>query len=168
MGQEPRAYLSATVKQQGENPLGQSAFPYARADGLPNQFASAWMRGMGLDNYRVSGSQGGSGVSSRDRERQREVAGSKYRNRPQRTQHGTNIGLGSWLARGLGTVDACPAPGTFLCDLSKETTLKTRAHRPRLQPRLRQSGFLVRPFDQSVGQRFDLPCDRPKNKLAIV
>src|ERR1700691_924951 len=117
------------VKEQGKDTFRQTAFSNALAYRTSDQFAGAGVGCVRFHDHRISRCQGGCGVSASNRKCQRKVARSENHNRPQRTQHGTQIRLGKWLTIRVREVNPCPGPGTLLHDRGKKTKLGAGACR---------------------------------------
>ena len=76
-------------------------------------------------------------------------------------------GLGAGLRSGLSPVNARPGPRAFLHNLRKKTKLAAGTRRLPLQATLGQGCFQVRPFDQLLGEGFDVGRDLAKERASF-
>ncbi len=118
------------------------------------------MRVVGLDDDGAAGRECRCGVAARHRERQREVAGAKHRNRAEGNASLANVGSRQRRSVGQRRVDAGAVPVALAKDAGKQPELSRRAADLAGQARLRQAAFGDRALDDGILDRLDIGGDR--------
>src|SRR5438552_12567063 len=100
MFDQGRSDFETSIKEHGEDAVGERVLAHGSAHSATDQLRSPGVGGVGLHYYGIAGGQGGGGVAAGNGKSNGKIAGGKDGDRPQRTQHGTNIGSRQRLAVG--------------------------------------------------------------------
>ena len=114
---------TARIEEQREDAGQQTLRQRQPRDDLRGKFAGARVRRMRLDDDGAARGKSGGGVSTGDREGEREVAGAEDDDGAERAQHGANVGARQRLAVGQSRIDARVDPGALLDNAGEETKL---------------------------------------------
>ncbi len=113
--------------QQREGARGQARCGDGIGDGAADELGGAGVGIVGLDDDGASRGERRCGVSARDREGQREVAGAEYCDRAKRNGALANVGPGQWGSIGQCRVDAGAGPAALAQDAGEQAKLSGRA-----------------------------------------
>src|ERR1700721_2216896 len=124
------------------------------------------MRGVRFGNNRAARRQSRGRISTRDGEGQREVAGTKHRDRAQRDLLCTQVGPRERLAFRQRMIDGGGEKTSFPDQGSEETKLTGSSSPFPFDTRAREAGFSHHTIDQDIAKINDSLCDRFKKLRA--
>ena len=162
------ADLPAGAEDHREDALGQAVLLDGPGDRAGDQLGGAGVGRVGLDHDGAAGGERGGGVTARDGEGQREVAGTEDRDRAQRDPALADVGTGERCAVRQRRVDPGADPAALADQGGEQAQLVGGAGQLAADPRLDDAGLALHALDEGVAEGVDVVGDLLEERAALL